>query len=114
MEKTKKWNIKFEIYKQLDVHFDEWFESEVEKPGKQWLPLLKQGIAKRGEGGAVIIDLSKFNLDILILKSDGSSLYATKDLALADLNKKFRIDKSIYVIDNRQRHYLCNYLKPWS
>ncbi len=116
-KKTKKWSMQeFKgIYKQLGVDFDEWFfESEVEKPGKEMVAyLLKHGIAQRGEGGAVIVDLNSFGLDIfLILKSDGSSLYATKDLALAALKfKKFRIDKSIYVIDNRQRHYFMQLFK---
>lgn len=116
-KETKKWSmVGFEkIYKILGVEFDEWFfESEVEKPGKKIVQeLLKNGIAKSGEGGAIIVDLAPYGLDtFLILKSDGTSLYATKDLALAQLKfKKFGIDKSITVIDNRQRQYFSQLFK---
>lgn len=116
-KETKKWSmVGFEkIYKILGVEFDEWFfESEVEKPGKKIVQeLLKSGIAKIGEGGAIIVDLASYGLDtFLILKSDGTSLYATKDLALAQLKfKKFSIDKSITVIDNRQRQYFSQLFK---
>ena len=55
-----------------------------------------------------MIDLTKYDLKyFLLLKSDGSSLYSTKDLALAELKfKKFSVDKSLMVVDNRQTFYL--------
>jgi len=110
-QETKKWSLEEfkRIYDLLGVNFDVWFyESEVEKPGKDMVDeLLKKGVAQTGEGGAVIVDLNKYGLDIfLILKSDGTSLYATKDLALA--KKKFheyKIDKNIMVVDSRQEFY---------
>ena len=116
-EETKEWSMESfkKIYQTLGVEFDEWFfESDVEKPGKKMVQeLLKKGVAKKGEGGAVIVDLSQYGLDIfLILKSDGTSLYATKDLALAQEKfKRFKIDKSIYVVDNRQRQYFNQLFK---
>jgi len=39
----------------------------------------------------------------MVLKSDGSGLYATKDLALAKRKfDEFHIDQSIYVVDAAQ------------
>jgi len=102
------------IYKLLGVKFDlEFFESDMDKPGKKIaLSLLKRGIAKKSQG-AIIIDLQKYGLGIfVILRSDGTSLYSTKDLALAKIKfEKHKIDKSIYVIDVRQSHYLRQLFK---
>lgn len=115
-KKTRKWSLDdFDnIYKILGIKFDHFFyESEVEKPGKKMVAeLLEQGIAQKSEG-AVIIDLEKYNLkQFLLLKSDGSSLYSTKELALAKLKfEKFKIDESIVVVDSRQSFYLQQFFK---
>lgn len=116
-KESKEWSLQEfkRIYGLLGVKFDVWFyESEVEKPGKEMVAeLLKKGIAQTGEGGAIIVDLSQYGLDtFLILKSDSTSLYATKDLALA--KKKFadyKIDKSIMVVDFRQEFYFKQLFK---
>lgn len=84
-----------------------YFESEVEASGKKIvMDLLKKGIAKRSEG-AVIIDLEDQGLGaFLVLKTDGTTLYATKDLALA--KKKFSeypLDASVVIVDSRQSLY---------
>ena len=106
-KKTKKWSMEefYAIYKRLDVHFDEYFfDSDLTDEGKKIVDeLLKKGIAKKSEG-AIIVDLNEYNLHVsLILKSDGTALYATKDLALAIKKfKKFKLDKSFYVVDVRQ------------
>lgn len=106
-EETRKWSLDEleEIYEELGIKFDEWyFESEEENPGKEIAEeLLDKGIAEKSEG-AVVVDLEEENAGTaIILKSDGTSIYLTKDLSLAE--KKFReydLDKSIYVIDSRQ------------
>jgi len=109
-EKTKKWSMnQFNaIYKDLGVEFDEWyFESEVESAGKEVVEeLIKKGIAKKSQG-AIVVNLEKEDLGIfLILRSDGTALYSTKDLALAYKKfDKYELDESIYVIDNRQAQY---------
>ncbi|MFH1589549.1 MAG: arginine--tRNA ligase [archaeon] len=115
-KKTKKWSLdEFnEIYKWLGVKFDVFFyESQVEKPGKKLIAEFnKKGLFKESEG-ALIIDLEKYDLDVLlVLKSDGNSLYSTKDLALAA--KKFReykIDKSLYVVGSEQKMYFKQVFK---
>jgi len=76
----------------------------VEKDGKKIVKqLLKKEVAQISQG-ATIVDLEKEGLGIyLILKTDGSALYATKDLALAYLKEsQYHPTKSIYVVDARQ------------
>ncbi|MFA6918982.1 MAG: arginine--tRNA ligase [Patescibacteria group bacterium] len=115
-KKTRKWSIDElgEIYKTLGVKFDHvFYESEVEKPGKKLVEELRdKGLAVKSEG-ATIINLEKYNLkNLLLLKSDGSSLYSTKDLALAKLKfEKYKIDKSFMVVDNRQSFYFQQVFK---
>jgi arginyl-tRNA synthetase len=103
-----------EAYKELGIKFDiTFYESEVEKSGKKIVSeLLKKGLAKKDQG-AVIIDLEKYGLDVfLLLKSDGSSLYSTKDLALAKLKfEKYKINKSINVTAHEQTHYFKQLFK---
>ncbi len=115
---TRQWSIdEFrEIFAELGIELDRWyFESEVEEPGKKLVrELLARGIAKEGERGAIIVDLEKYGLGIfLVLKSDGSSLYATKELALAQL--KFGeykdVSRSIHVVDSRQSLYFKQFFK---
>ena len=102
------------IYKRLGAEFDVYFfESEVEAEGKKMArQLLEKGIAEKSEG-AVVIDLEKYGLKkFLILKSDGTSLYATKDLALAIKKfNKYKISKSIYITDSRQSFYFQQLFK---
>ncbi len=132
-QETREWSLEAfaEIYKLLGIEFDKvYFESEVEDSGKEIVQqLIDRGIAKdeRPEG-AVIVDLDEL-LDTekkyrvaVILRSDGTSLYSTKDLSLAI--KKFEeydLDKSVYVIDVRQALYMKQIFKiidllgyPWS
>tara|TARA_Y100000310_G_scaffold343078_1_gene449093 strand:+ start:2272 stop:4011 length:1740 start_codon:yes stop_codon:yes gene_type:complete len=95
-----------EIYKELDAHFDEdFYESDLKPRGKEIIEeLRKKKLAKRSKG-ATIIDLKKEGLPVwLLLKSDGTALYSTQDLALAEEKfKKFKIDKSVYVVGSEQR-----------
>ncbi len=115
-KKTRQWSLDElnEIYKTLGAEFNHCFyESQVEKPGKKIVEeLLEKGVAEKSQG-AVIINLEKHNLkSLLLLKSDGSSLYSTKDIALAKLKfEKYKIDKSFYIIDNRQSFYFQQLFK---
>lgn len=115
-KKTRQWSLTefSNIYKILGIKFDHvFYESEVEKPGKKLVAeLLAQGVAEKSEG-ATIINLEKYDLkNLLLLKSDGSSLYSTKELALASLKfKKYKIDRSIVVVDSRQSFYFQQVFK---
>jgi arginyl-tRNA synthetase len=115
-EKTRKYSLDdFEvIYRTLGVKFDEYFfESQMEKPGKEMVhSLVKAGLAKESEG-AIIIDLEKVGLGVfLLLKKDGTALYSTKDLALAKIKfEKFGIEKSLYVVGSEQTLYFQQLFK---
>jgi len=122
-EKTRQWSLEefYAIYDQLGIHFDQWFfESEVEEPGKKIVEeLVAKGIAEDGRPDeAVVVKIDeKLGLKdkyrtLVILRSDGTSLYSTKDLALAKRKfEEFGIDRSIYVIDVRQTLYLQQVFK---
>ena len=99
------------IFKELCIDFERtYLESEVEGPGKELVKdLMAKGIAKEGERGAIIVDLAEpEDLGVfLVLKSDGTALYSTKELALAGLKfKEFPgVTSSIHVVDMRQSLY---------
>jgi len=117
-KKTRQWSLEAfdEVYDLLGIKFDKiYYESEVEEPGKEIVDrLIEEGFAKdeRPEG-AVIVDLDeilgtqeKFRV-LVILRSDGTSLYPTKDLPLAIMKfSDFDLERSIYVIDVRQSLYM--------
>lgn len=106
-QETKDWSIQeyYEIYDWLNCRFDHYFtESECRESSKNLvLDYLKRGIFQKSEG-AVGVDLSRYDLGFcLLLKSDGTALYATRDLELARVKfEEFNIDRSIYVVDSGQ------------
>lgn len=110
-EMTKEWSMdEFrKIYKMLGVSFDiYYYESDQEADGKRLVKkMMKQGLAKKSEG-AIVVDLEKYNLGIfLVLRSDGTALYATKDLALAFKKfKKYKLAESWYLVDTRQKLFM--------
>ncbi len=94
------------MYRLLGVKFDTYAgESAYEKDLIPTITdLRKKGIAEIGEGGSVIVKLDRFNLPpALIQKSDGASLYITRDIALLkDRIKKYKPEKILYVVANQQ------------
>ncbi|MFU8826460.1 MAG: arginine--tRNA ligase [Brevefilum sp.] len=122
-KQTRQWSLEgFEqIYDQLDESFDRiYFESEVEDSGTHLVEgLIQQGLAQdERPDGPVFIDLDQVTGTeeeyrvLVVLRSDGSSLYATKDLPLAIQKfEEYDLDQSIYVIDVRQSLYLKQIFK---
>jgi arginyl-tRNA synthetase len=119
-QRTREWSLEElrDILRLLDVHIDVWFfESEMEEPAKQIVEeLVARGIAddERPQGGAVIVRIDeklglkkeKYRTNV-ILRSDGTTLYLTKDLALAKIKfEQYHVDRSIYVVDVRQSLHL--------
>ena len=106
-EKTKEWSMQafYEIYNWLDARFDHYFfESEVGDEGKEIVKdLYEKGVLIESEG-TIGMDLSFKKLPFfMLLKSDGTGLYSTKDLALAKRKfEDFKIDHSVYVVDVSQ------------
>lgn len=96
-------------YKDLGIEFDHLdFESENYLLGKE---IINQGLRDKvfykKADGSVWVDLSKDGLDEkLLLRSDGTSVYITQDLGTASKRyKKFKFDKSIYVVANEQEYH---------
>jgi arginyl-tRNA synthetase len=117
---TREWSMEElrDILQMLDVKMDVWFyESDVDEPSKIIVDeLIAKNIAtdERRQGGAVIVKIDeklgltkeKYRTNIL-LRSDGTTLYLTKDLALAKVKfEKYHVDRSIYVVDVRQSLHL--------
>ncbi|MDI6825772.1 MAG: arginine--tRNA ligase [Candidatus Aenigmarchaeota archaeon] len=113
---TRKWSLDDfdKIYKELGTKFDKfYFESEVEKRAVEISKeLLKRGVARLSEG-AIIIDLSKYDLGIfLLLTSEGNPVYESKDLALAEREfGDFKIDRCIHVVGSEQKLYFQQLFK---
>lgn len=104
------WKIKEELGIHLDGNF---YESEVEEPGRKIVQqLFKEGKAKMSNG-ALVADLEKYGLGtFLLLKSDGTTLYSTKDLGLNELKrKKYKFDKSIFIVATEQELYFKQLFK---
>ncbi len=125
-ERTREWSLEGfrQIYSALDIRFDiYYFNSQEEKPGKEMVEdLIRRGIAidDRPQGGAVIVKIDEvlaLNKDqfrtAVVLRSDGTALYATEDLALT--LHKFRdyphLAKSVYVVDVRQSLHFTQVFK---
>ncbi|HEX5653879.1 MAG TPA: arginine--tRNA ligase, partial [Chitinophagaceae bacterium] len=86
-----------------------YYESETYLPGRQFVEEgLKQGVFFKKEDGSVWIDLTEEGLDEkLVLRKDGTSVYITQDLGLAQQKyEEFAYDQSIYVIADEQNYHM--------
>ena len=97
------------IYNSLDVHFESWLgESDADPFIPDMVADFKaRGLAVESEGAWVIPvaeDTDKKEVPPCILvKSDGSAIYATTDLAtMVQRMRDFHPDKILYVTDKRQ------------
>ncbi|MEW6092660.1 MAG: arginine--tRNA ligase [Chloroflexota bacterium] len=125
-ERTREWSLEGfrQMYAALDIHFDVYyFNSQEEKPGKEIVEeLVRRGIAtdERPQGGAVVVKIDEalgltkeqFRTSV-VLRSDGTALYATEDLAL--VKHKFGdypdLEKSLYLVDVRQSLHFTQVFK---
>jgi len=113
---TKPWSVELmqQVYAWAGVKFDRWYwESECDSPSlKLAQDYFSKGLLIKSEG-AIGMDLNEDGLGFcMIIKSDGTGLYATKDVLLGQ--KKFQdypIDRSIYVVDKRQAHHFKQVFK---
>ena len=115
-KETRQWSLDgfTQLYDQLGIRFDRYyFNSMAEDAGKEIVAdLIKRGIARdeRPEGPVIVkldelLGLTEENYRVfVVLRSDGTALYATEDLALAKI--KFsdypELSRSLYVVDVRQ------------
>ena len=121
-KETREWSMRGfrRIFQELGAEFDVWFyESEVEEEGKVIVrELLDQGVAEISEGLPVVKIDEKLGYSeptfrtLPILRSDGSSLYSTKDLALTKRKfEEFNVARAIWVVDVRQSLYFQQIIK---
>jgi arginyl-tRNA synthetase len=97
-------------YKRIGSDFQKmYYESETYLPGKKFVEEgLKEGTFFKKEDGSVWIDLTDEGLDEkLVLRKDGTSVYITQDLGLAqEKYEDFKYDESIYVIADEQNYHM--------
>lgn len=115
-QKTRKWSIEQldKIYKELGIKFERiFYENEFMDKGRDMVAELCEKRVLKKSDGAVIADLEKYNLGVLVfMRSDGTALYPIADLPLAlEKFKKYKLDKSIYVVDIRQSLYFKQLFK---
>jgi len=94
------------IYDLLGINFDinsgeSLYNKQMEKVVKE---LQKKNILVESEG-ALIVDLREYNLGVvLIKKSDGTTIYATRDIAAAlDRYKRFKFNMMFYEVGSEQK-----------
>lgn len=97
-------------YKRIGSDFQKmYYESETYLPGKKFVEDgLKSGVFFKKEDGSIWIDLTDEGLDEkLVLRKDGTSVYITQDLGLAQQKyEEFKYDQSIYVIADEQNYHM--------
>lgn len=112
-------------YRALGVRFDRRYrESEIYEKGKELvMDGLTRGVFTRDETGAVIAPLEPHGLpNKVLLRADGTAIYATADLYLA--KQRFeteRLTKSVYCVGSEQILYFKQLFKifellgfPWA
>ncbi|KAM5257285.1 putative arginine--tRNA ligase, mitochondrial [Ctenodactylus gundi] len=99
------------VYKRLGIYFDEYSgESFYREKSQEVIKLLdRKGLLQKTIKGTAVVDLSG-NGDpssmCTVMRSDGTSLYATRDLAAAiDRMNKYNFDTMIYVTDKGQKKH---------
>lgn len=99
-----------QTYKRIGSDFDKtYYESETYLLGKQFVEEgLAKGVLYRKNDGSVWIDLTAEGLDEkLVLRRDGTSVYITQDIGLAEEKyAAFPYDQSFYVIADEQNYHM--------
>ena len=98
----------------LDIHFDSWkgeasYATELDNVINM---LESKGLLSVSEG-ATIVDLSKFDMPpCLVKRSDGGSLYTTRDIAAAiDRYNTYHFDKMLYLTAVEQKLHFAQFFK---
>ncbi|WP_276864811.1 arginine--tRNA ligase [Anaerococcus tetradius] len=93
------------VYKMLDIDFDNY---NGEAYHSEFIPKVIEELKEKDllveSDGALIVDLSEFDLPpSIVVKSNGSSAYITRDIATAINRKKvYDFDKNLYVVATQQ------------
>lgn len=105
-----------ETYERLGIDFDKhYYESQIYQGGReQILDAVERGVFERAENGAILAPLSKHEealgrklQDKVVLRADGTGLYITQDLNLAQIKfEEFGLTRSLYCIGSEQNYYM--------
>ena len=102
------------IYNLLDIHFDSYNgESFFSDKMEPIVAELKEKGLLQESRGAQIVDLEEYGMaPCMILKSDGTSLYATRDMAAAQYRKDtYDFEKCLYVVAYQQNLHFKQFFK---
>lgn len=94
------------LYARLGIHFEH-YEGESRYQGKMDAVIdeISKTVGVKDSQGALIVDMPypEGQPPVLLKKNDGSTLYATRDLAAAiDRYERFHFEKSLYVVGAAQ------------
>src|SRR6478735_8138283 len=96
-------------YARIGSDFDKtYYESDTYLLGKDLVDIgLEKGVFYQKEDGSVWIDLTADGLDEkLVRRKDGTSVYITQDIGLAEQKQKeFNANQSIYVVGDEQNYH---------
>lgn len=112
------------IYEMLDVHFDSYAGESFykDKCGAVIDELREKKLLEFSEG-AYVVKLDEFDMPpCILLKSDGASIYATRDMAAAFYRKNtYNFDKCLYIVAYQQNLHFKQVFKvielmgyPWA
>lgn len=97
------------IYERMNINFSEYSgESLYFQKAEEIAERLNQlGLLKESDG-ALVVDLSEYDMPpFLVKKSDGTTLYSSRDLAAAiDRYERFNFVQSLYVVGQEQKLHL--------
>ena len=101
------------IYKRLNVTFDSYAgESFYNDKMQPVLDMLTQKGLLVDDDGAKVVKLGESMPPCLLVRSDGATLYATRDLAAAFYRKKtYDFDKCLYVVASQQNLHFRQWFK---
>ncbi len=114
-----------QIYGRLGIEFQS-YEGESQYQGKMDAVIeeITRTVGTKESEGALIVDLPYKDNEppVLLKKNDGSTLYATRDLAAAnDRYERFKFTKSLYVVATDQSLHFRQFFgvlekmgKPWA
>ena len=114
----------FKVYDRLRIKFDSYAGESFynDKLDAVVNELEAKGLLRESEG-AKVVDLEAYNMPpCIIVKSDGASLYSTRDIAAALYRKKtYDFDKCLYVVAYQQNLHFKQWFKvielmgyPWA
>lgn len=104
-----------DIYSRLNIEFEQYSgESQVNEYIAQIYQLLhSKNLVVEQEDGSLVVDLERYKLGKPVLqRSDGTSLYITRDLASYMMrSQNYPFDRAVYVVGTEQSQYLKQVFK---